>query len=151
MQNLSRTICEKFRESRRAHGLTQTALATEVGCQQAALSMFEKGNGTKLSAEYVGKIAKRLGLDLAALQKQVDNEEQKTATTPIVSVGFCPEPECPSNTAYAVAGRTFHKVTLQRGRYCAFCGEVLETRCPSCGAVLNEGACCSNCGTPYVK
>ena len=113
--------------------------------------MFEKGNGTKLSVEYVEKIAKRLGLDLVALQKQVANEELKTSKTPIVSVGFCPEPECPSNTAYAVAGRTFHKVTLQRGRYCAFCGEVLETRCPSCGSVLNEGACCCNCGAPYVK
>ena len=113
--------------------------------------MFEKGNGTKLSVEYVEKIAKRLGLDLAALQKQVADEELKTATPPIVSVGFCPEPECPSNTAYAVAGRTFHKVTLQRGRYCAFCGEVLETRCLSCGAALNEGACCTMCGNPYVK
>ena len=151
MQNLSRTICEKFREARRAHGLTQTALAAEVGCQQAALSMFEKGNGTKLSTEYVEKIAKRLGLDLAALLKQVADEELKTATPPIVSVGFCPEPECPSNTAYAVAGRTFHKVTLQKGRYCAFCGEVLEPRCPACGSVLNEGACCSDCGAPYVK
>ena len=151
MQNLSRTVCEKFREARRAHGLTQTALATEVGCQQAALSMFEKGNGTKLSAEYVGKIAKRLGLDLAVLQKQVGNEELNHTTAPIVAVGFCPEPECPSNTAYAVAGRTFYKVTLQKGRYCAFCGEVLETSCPSCGSALNEGACCSNCGAPYVK
>ena len=113
--------------------------------------MFEKGNGTKLSAEYVEKIAKRLGIDLESLQKQIANEELKNETTPIMSVGFCPEPECPSNTAYAVAGRTFNKVTLQRGRYCAFCGEVLETRCPSCGAALNEGACCSNCGVPYVK
>ena len=151
MQNLSRTVCEKFREARRAHGLTQTALAIEVGCQQAALSMFEKGNGTKLSAEYVEKIAKRLGIDLEALKKQTANEELKNETTPIMSVGFCPEPECPSNTAYAVAGRTFHKVTLQKGRYCAFCGEVLEPRCPACGSVLNEGACCSNCGAPYVK
>ena len=102
MQNLARTVCEKFREARRTHGLTQTALATEVGCQQAALSMFEKGNGTKLSAEYVEKIAKRLGLDLAALQKQVANEEQNLATAPIVSVGFCPEPECPSRTRMSV-------------------------------------------------
>jgi len=151
MQNLSRIVCEKFREARRAHGLTQTALATEVGCQQAALSMFEKGNGTKLSAEYVEKIAKRMGIDLAALQEQVAQEELKAVTTPLVTLGFCPEPECPSNAAYAVAGRTFYKVTLQKGRYCAFCGEVLETRCPSCGGVLNEGACCSQCGKAYVK
>ena len=33
--------------------------------------MFEKGNGTKLSTEYVEKIAKRLGLDLAALLNAV--------------------------------------------------------------------------------
>lgn len=151
MQNLSRTICEKFKEARRAHGLTQTALATEIGCHQAALSMFEKGNVTKLSAEYVDKLAKRLGIDIASLQKQAAKEEIETEGTPFVSVGFCPEHECPSNTSYVVANRTFYKVTLQKGRYCAFCGEVLEKRCPNCGAVLNEGACCSACGNPYLK
>jgi len=151
MQNLSKAICEKFREARRARGLTQTALAAQIGCHQAALSMFEKGNCTKLSEEYVEKIAKRLGIDITSLRKQSEQDEIDDAKTPLVSVGFCPEPECPSNTSYAVAGRTFRKVTLQKGRYCAFCGEVLETVCPSCGAVLNEGACCSCCGTPYVK
>lgn len=151
MQNLSKTVCEKFREARRVRGLTQTALAAEIGCHQAALSMFEKGNCTKLSEEYVEKIAKRLGIDIASLQKQVAQDELDAAKAPVVSVGFCPEPECPSNTSYSVAGRTFHKVTLQKGRYCAFCGEVLEARCPSCGAALNEGACCTSCGSAYVR
>lgn len=151
MQNLSKKCCEKFREARRAHGLTQIALATEIGCHQAALSMFEKGNVTKLSTEYVDKIAKRLGIDIASLQDQAAKEEIETGGTSLVSVGFCPEHECPTNTSYDVSGRTFYKVTLQKGRYCAFCGEVLETRCPTCGASLNEGACCSSCGNPYVK
>ena len=66
------------------------------------------------------------------------------------AIGFCPEKECPSNSAYVVCGRTFYRVTLQKGRYCAHCGEVLETCCPECGAPLNEGACCVACGKQYV-
>ena len=151
MQNLSKTVCEKFRTARRDHGLTQTALAAEIGCHQAALSMFEKGNVTKLSTEYVEKIATRLGIDLEAIKEQAVLEEGDAEKKPTAMIGFCPENECPSNVSYAVAGRTFYKVTLQKGRYCAFCGEVLETKCPACGAPLNEGACCSACGKPYVK
>ena len=144
----TRTTNLELTESERAE-LTSMARSRSL---PAALSLRAR---IVLACEGAGvastEVAKRLGLDLAALQKQVANEEQNHSTATIVSVGFCPEPECPSNTAYAVVGRIFHRVTLQKGRYCAFCGEVLETRCPSCGAVLNEGACCSNCGTPYVK
>ena len=67
------------------------------------------------------------------------------------SPGYCPDPECPSNSAYSVGSRTFFRITLQKGIYCAHCGEVLEKVCPSCGAQINEGAVCTMCGTPYVK
>ena len=140
----------KFKDARRALGLTQTELAAELGCHQAALSMFEKGKSTKLSEEYVLKLATRLKIDLKALLGSEESATESFQQT-IVSTGFCPDPDCPSNTAYAVGERTFFRITLQKGRYCAHCGEVLEKSCPSCGAVLNEGGCCTMCGRPYVN
>ena len=149
MQNIPKAICQKFKDARRTLGLTQSALAMEVGCQQAALSMFESGRPTKLSDDYVTKIAARLNLDLTQLldtaQKVAEPVSLRT-----VSIGFCPDPECPSNSAYTVGERIFFRVTLQKGIYCAHCGEVLERLCPACGAVLNEGACCTMCGAPYI-
>jgi len=150
MQDLSRRACEKFRDARRALGLTQTALAEEIGFRQEALSMFEKGNPTKLSAEYVEKLAKRLGVDLKDIKESAAAEERESGGDSAVENGFCPERECPSNTPYSVCGRTFYRITLQRGRYCAHCGEVMETRCRKCGKPVNEGACCTTCGTPYI-
>ena len=150
MQDLSKRVCEKFKDARRALGLTQTALAAEIGFRQEALSMFEKGNPTKLSAEYVEKLAKRLGIDIKDIKERAESEERDISDGFEV-MGFCPEKECPSNTSYSVCGRTFYRVTLQRGRYCAHCGEVLEKRCRKCGQPLNEGACCTACGTAYVS
>ena len=64
MQNVSKTICQAFKDARRALGLSQSVLANEIGCHQEAISMFERGNATKLSEEYVSRIAKRLGIDI---------------------------------------------------------------------------------------
>jgi transcriptional regulator with XRE-family HTH domain len=153
MQNIPKTICGKFKDARRALGLSQSEVASELGCHQAALSMFENGNPTKLSEEYVSKLAERLDLNLPELLKAEKDkvDEGLAALRHVATTGFCPEADCPSNSAYAVGGRMFFRITLQRGKYCAHCGEVLEVRCPACGAALNEGACCTACGTPYVK
>ena len=148
MQNISKTICQAFKDARRALGLSQSVLAKEVGCHQEAISMFECGNSTKLSAEYVSKLAKRLGIDLKKLQDEEENAGKPAAVS--VSVGYCPDCECPSNSRYTVRDRTFYKITLQTGIYCAHCGEVLEKCCPSCGASLNEGAFCTICGSKYI-
>ena len=69
--------------------------------------------------------------------------------------GFCPNPHCPSNHAYEVEGRRLVRPDRNEAdpvgaTYCAVCGEVLEKRCPNCGAPLHEGAVCSYCGEPYV-
>lgn len=150
MQNIPKIVCQKFKDARRTLGLTQSVLAAEIGCQQAALSMFESGKPTKLSDDFVTKLAARLHLNLAQLLDETHKVTERPSQS-AVTVGFCPDLECPSNTAYIVGERRFFRVTLQKGIYCAYCGEVLEKSCPSCGAVLNEGACCSMCGTPYVK
>ena len=148
MQNVSKTICKVFKDARRALRLSQSVLAKEIGCHQEAISMFECGNSTKLSEDYVSKLAKRLGIDLKKLQ---DEEENAGKPAPVsVSAGYCPDCECPSNSGYTVRERTFYRITLQKGVYCAHCGEVLEKCCPSCGAVLNEGACCTICGANYI-
>ncbi|MBP3406005.1 MAG: helix-turn-helix domain-containing protein [Kiritimatiellae bacterium] len=148
MQNVSKTICQAFKDARRALGLSQSVLADEIGCHQEAISMFERGNATKLSEEYVSKIAKRLGIDIQKLQDEEESVGKPAEVS--VSVGYCPECECPSNSSYTVGGRSFYRITLQKGIYCSHCGEVLEKRCPSCGAALNEGACCTMCGSRYI-
>ena len=121
MQNISKIICQRFKEARRSLGLSQSELALELGCHQAALSMFENGNSTKLSEEYVIALAQKLHLDLEELRRE-EQEKVEVQVEPLrhsIALGFCPEPECPSCSAYAVGGRTFFRVTLQRGRYCA--------------------------------
>lgn len=147
MQNLSKEMCEQFKNARRDLGLTQSQLAEKIGCKQAALSMFESGRPTKLSEEFVKKAAEVLEIDLT---------ERPAATVPLAAafapgvLGFCPDPECPSNLPYLVGDRLVYRPRLAAGKHCVHCGELLEKRCPACGAQLNEGACCAVCGTGYV-
>ena len=157
MTSLSPEICRKIKEARRAAQLSQSVVAAEVGCRQSALSMFEQGDGTKLNDEVVRRLAEKFGVDLKAA------EEEAAAPAPAVvgpvflsnAKGFCPNPKCPTNRAYEVDGRTYllpdrAKADPVGGRFCAFCGEILEKRCPNCGAPLHDGAICSLCGDPYV-
>lgn len=132
-------------------------LAREFGCKQSAISMFEQGDGTKLNDAVIEKIAKKFGISLEAPAKP---EEQPTAVVSTMPAygdfkGFCPNPHCPSNHAYQVLDRTYflphrHEADPAGGKFCALCGEVLEKRCPNCGAPVHEGAVCSHCGEPYV-
>lgn len=157
MTNLSKEICLKFKEARQAKGYNQSALARMVGCKQSAVSMFEAGMTTKLSDETVKKIADILGVSIE------DRPEVPQAAVPYQSQlspaaavhGYCPNCECPSNVPYVVGGHLLYR-PLRRvssptgGTHCAQCGELLETRCPTCGAPLNDGACCASCGGAYV-
>jgi hypothetical protein len=130
--------------------------------------MFEAGMATKLSNEVVGKMAEVLGLDLATLLKEETerNEHRHEAgmmsaamriagVDDIVSRGYCPNCQCPSNVPYVVEGRLFYRpsrtmASPNGGTRCTQCGEILEMRCPLCGAPLNDGACCGVCGSAYV-
>ena len=105
MTNLSPEICFKLRDARRAAKLSQSELSAEVGCKQSALSMFEQGDGTKLNDAVIGKLAKKFGVSLTA--EAPASGFAGSAVTASASRGFCPNPKCPSNAAYAVDGRTF--------------------------------------------
>ena len=135
--------------------LSQSVVAAEVGCKQSALSMFEQGDGTKLNDAVIRKLAERFGVSLAAENGAADRAAPAVTAASAVR-GFCPNPKCPSNAAYAVDGRTLLRPDRTAadpvgGRFCAVCGELLERRCANCGADVHDGAICSFCGEPYVS
>ena len=156
MTKLRPEICLKIKEARRQAKLSQSDVAAEVGCKQSALSMFEQGDGTKLNDEVVERLAKKFGVDLK------ESPKEGPSVTPVVreqtskpAAGFCPNPHCPSNVSYEIGGRLLLKPNRMAadpvgGKFCALCGEVLEKRCPNCGAPVHEGGICSFCGDPYV-
>ena len=156
MSKVSKELCLRFAEARRAKGLRQTELAAQVGCTQSALSMFEGGQPTKLSEETVKKLSGFLGVPLQEenpLARAVFQSEPNA--TQVAVHGFCPNCQCPSNVPYVVEGRLFYRPSRRTasptgGVRCTQCGELLEMRCPSCGAPLNDGACCAVCGAAYV-
>ena len=157
MSNISKEFCLRFAEARRAKGIRQTELAAEIGCTQSALSMFEGGQPTKLSDETVKKLAEVLNVPLEDEKSSEAGDGHVTGqhiVNPVV-LGYCPNCHCPSNVPYVVAGRLFYRPSRKLasptgGVRCAQCGEVLEMRCPKCGAALNDGACCAVCGASYV-
>ena len=146
MTKLNPEICFKLKEARRKAKVGQSELAAEVGCKQSAISMFERGDPTKLGREYVEKIAAKFHV---LIPERNGDESAYVA-------GFCPNPECPTNMACEIGGKRFfvpdrEKADPVGGRFCAMCGEVLEKVCPNCGAALHAGAVCSICGDPYVS
>ena len=154
MKNLSPSICFKIKEARRRAGLSQSVLANEVGCKQAALSMFEQGDGTKLNEDVVKALAEKFSISLEEEKLPPPPPPQSTFITS-TERGFCPNSACPSHHRYEVEGRILLKIDRAAtdpvgGKYCAICGEILEKRCPNCGALVHDGAVCSICGSPYV-
>jgi transcriptional regulator with XRE-family HTH domain len=144
MTTLPHEICKQIAQTRREKGLTQTALAAEVGCKQSAISMLEAGQPSKLSKENIEKIASALGLTL-------QNPQAKLVYSPVGKQGFCPNALCPSNTPYLVQDQLAFQPRLQVEKHCAYCAELLETSCPNCATAINvEGAYCNSCGTVRV-
>ena len=145
----------KIKEARRLAKLSQSDVAAEVGCKQSALSMFEQGDGTKLNDEVVAKLAKKFGIELHPAEKKEEPARADVRFSAAPLIGFCPNPHCPTNVSYEVEGRLLLKPNRSAadpvgGKFCAVCGEVLEKRCPNCGAPVHEGGFCSFCGDPYV-
>ena len=158
MKNLSIEFCRSVKSARREAGITQGELASEVGCKQSALSMFEQGDGTKLNDEVIDKLAKKFNLSYTQAESAgvtPVNSRQQSADHQYIVRGFCPNPHCPSNHEYFVEEIRLFRPDREAadpvgGKYCALCGELLEKRCPNCGAPVHAGAICSLCGQPYV-
>jgi len=153
MAQLSITVCRQLARARREKGMTQSALAQAVGCKQSAISMLESGQPEKLSQEAIAKIASLLevALESPALHSSVLCPPSSPSFPAPV---YCPDAACPSNVPYTVAGELLFwprpQPAAAGGKHCAYCGEVLERRCPHCGAALTEGACCHTCGGAKV-
>ena len=86
MKKLSPEICAQIRAARRAAKLSQEIVADEIGCNQSALSMFEQGDGTKLSEEIVGRLAKKFGISLKAGSDE-SSSASKVDSEPVVTLG----------------------------------------------------------------
>ena len=158
MTNLSPEFCFKIKEARRAAKISQGELASELGCKQSAISMFEQGDGTKLNDDVIGRLSKKFGIPLPSNEEEGAAEPARIVAEgkrAAAHTGYCPNASCPSNRRYEVEGRVFARPDREEadpagGRYCAVCGEVLERRCPGCGAAVHDGAVCSFCGEPYI-
>jgi len=151
MAHLSTTFCRRLAQARRSKDMTQSALAQSVGCKQSAISMLESGQPEKLSRETVEKIAKLLDVPLDPPSSQ--SPATAVGLQPSGVHGYCPNAACPSNIPYVAQGALLfwpHLQSLSGGRHCVFCGELLESRCPQCGAPVTEGACCPACGEARV-
>ena len=157
MKGLSREFCEKIALARREAGISQTELAAEIGCKQSALSPFERGDGTKLSDEAIQKLSAKFGIPISkGAPSVVQPSTLDLQPDAAAASGFCPNPDCPSHRKVQASGKLI--IIPDRklsdpigGRFCAYCGEVLERKCPNCGSPVHDGAVCSFCGKPYVS
>jgi len=112
--------------------------------------MMERGHASALAWEKVEAIAEILHVPLS------DTPPSLPVTVGLATTShrFCPVFDCPSNLPYTANGVLY---ALPRAganpagaRHCAYCGELLEERCPQCGNVELHGACCTQCGTACI-
>ena len=64
MKRRNSNIYTTLKKRRKAEGITQLALAKEIGCKQSAISMMEGGNLDALSEDKLQKVAQKLGVEL---------------------------------------------------------------------------------------
>ncbi|MDA3799106.1 MAG: helix-turn-helix transcriptional regulator [Kiritimatiellae bacterium] len=150
MKRRNPTIYKALKRRRKSEGITQLALAKEIGCKQSAISMMEAGNLDALSEDKLQKIAEKLGVEL-------DSVTQKSKISLVNK--YCPNHDCPSNIPYVVAGDLcfmpkFVNEMAETSSRCEFCGEILQHECSNeeCNAIVSgKSSCCNVCGDPYVE
>ena len=111
MKNLNPEFCRKAKVARKDAGLSQSELASEIGCKQSALSMFEQGDGTKLSDEVIEKIAKKFNLFSVRTARRPTLWAAGTARSAAKyssgSVRTAEHPSMPARYAPSAASRTY--------------------------------------------
>lgn len=116
--------------------------------------MFEGGKTTALNASVIGKLCDALGLIPPSSAELDRAAEHYAVRTQQGERTFCPNAQCPCNLPVAMGERVVlmprAHVAAQGEVHCAWCGEVLERHCPECGAPINAGAFCTQCGSPYL-
>jgi transcriptional regulator with XRE-family HTH domain len=132
----------RLRNRRREKGLSQRLLAEMIGCTPSALCMFEKGRYDALSVERLRKACEVLALPDGALLERA-------------STCYCPNVDCPTHHPFLVGDeiRLAPEAVevVAGGRFCRWCGEVLEECCSNCGAAFEEqGGFCGSCGVAYL-
>ncbi len=152
MKRRNPNIYTTLKKRRKAEGITQIALAKEIGCKQSAISMMEAGNLDALSEDKLQKVAQKLGVELE--QEVIDSSNSSALVHK-----YCPNHDCPSNTPYVAAEELFFmpnfivEATHKKSK-CIFCGEILQHECSNqdCGATISyKSACCNDCGEKYVE
>lgn len=147
-----KTLGVQIRTARLQRKMSQSELARQVGCKQSALSMFEGGRMTALNDQTIGKICHFLGI----LPPSTGEQQAMMAVQPVVEKvrAYCPNPECPSNLPYSVNGQELflpRRLEVSAAEHhCRWCGEIVERACPECGAAVQSGAFCTQCGHTYV-
>ncbi len=147
-------IARLITAARRHRGLTQSELARQVGCRQSAVSMFESGHANALARPKIDALLKLLEIEVPADAGDASaGPATLTQTAANICHLYCPVFDCPSNVPFTVQGTLLIKpqpLPAANARHCAFCGELLENACPECGAPATGGACCTQCGSPYI-
>ncbi len=137
-----------LRKARIDAGITQSALAAQVGCKQSAVSMMEAGRREAMAHDSLVKVASILKVELP---------EAIPLLVPVLSSGagvaVCANFNCPSNMPYAVGDDVYFMPlgTAGAGRHCILCGELLARTCSNCEAsIVSPGGCCGACGAAII-
>ena len=154
MAQISQETCRRLARARRDKGMTQSALAQAVGCQQSAISMLEAGQPTKIAQETVEKIAALLEVALAPDEQVTAGASNADWGMLAQAICFCPNAQCYSNLPYLIGTELLFwpRASAHRDeKRCLICGEMLEQSCPHCAqAVHQRAACCNACGGALV-
>lgn len=138
---------KQLRRARIEAGLTQAALAKQVGCKQSAVSMMEAGRREAMARETLVKVAAVLKFDLSEIPEFVPQVFPH-------AVSVCGNFSCPSNLPYTVGDAVYFLPlgNVGRGRHCILCGELLLSACAHCAVpITNRGGCCGACGEMFVE
>lgn len=143
------SIHKILRKARLDAGITQAALAVQVGCKQSAVSMMEAGRREAISHESLVKLAGILQVELPDSAPM-----QSILLSSGSGISICSNFNCPSNMPYPVGEEVYFMPlgNVGSGHHCVLCGELLSRVCPNCGGgIAAFGGCCGSCGSAIVE